>query len=375
MTDSPDLTTENKPVTGLLLLWSLVPLSIALIAALPGLGSAPWWSAGGAGLLAGVAVFWLVICLHRSQQQWRQAESQTEAQVQAREALTTLLLDILPVWQHHADLVKNQTEQAVLQLTSSFSSVLQEFDLAGISGNQHQAGLATDSSGSIGLLALCERELKPVVLSLTNVIEGKDALLTDLRSLAHETLDLQTMATEVRNIAAQTNLLALNAAIEAARAGESGRGFAVVAAEVRKLSQRSADTGKRISVRVEQIRGIMTATLNSAEQSTLHDKEAVSLSGELVAHVLSHVSKLGTAADEMHRHGIVVRREVEQQLMALQFQDRVSQLLDGLLDNMDHMGHTLAHSDLDELPSSDAWIHTLNQGANMDDQHYRHPLR
>ncbi len=373
MNEPKELNQKRMPAPGRLLLWSLVPLSIALVSALPAWGVEPWLSSVGSGLLASIAIFWLVLRQYSSQRQGEESRRQSEAHADARQALTALLSDIFPVWQQHTDLVKAQTEQAVLQLTSSFSSVLEEFDLAGIGGNMTQTELAGDSSTSIGLLGLCERELKPVVLSLTNVIEGKDALLGDLRSLAKETLELQTMAAEVRSIAAQTNLLALNAAIEAARAGESGRGFAVVAAEVRKLSLRSAETGKQIGVRVDQIRAIMNTTLKSAEQSMVHDKEAVSLSSELVEHVLSHVRQLATSADEMQLHGLVVRREVEKQLMALQFQDRISQLLDGILGNIELMRLTLTQADADALPSTEDWIHALNENANMADQHYRHP--
>jgi methyl-accepting chemotaxis protein len=261
----------------------------------------------------------------------------------------------------------------VVQLTSSFAKVLQQFDLAGIGGAS--ADERAQASNTISLLDLCERELQPVVLSLTNVIEGKDALLVNIRNLAKETLELQAMAAEVGSIAAQTNLLALNAAIEAARAGESGRGFAVVASEVRKLSQRSAETGTRIGQRVGQIAGIMNSTMAGAEVATVEDKRAVSLSGDLVEHVLGHVRKLGAAAESMHSHGMVVRKEVETLLMAMQFQDRVSQILSGVDNNMVLMQNTLTQVDTQALPNSDDWLDALNQSSNMVDQLYQRTKR
>lgn len=282
-----------------------------------------------------------------------------------------LLQEVLPAWQQQVDLVKQQTEAAVLQLTTSFARVLEQFDMAGIGGSRDPQ---QNADRTITLLALCERELKPVVSSLTSMIEGKDALLQNITSLTQETAELRSMAADVGHIAAQTNLLALNAAIEAARAGEAGRGFAVVAQEVRMLSQRSADTGKHIGERVAQIVSIMDATMASAQQAHVQDTQAVKLSGELVEHVLGHVRKLGDAADSMHEHGLVVRGEVEQLLMAMQFQDRVSQIIDGARNDMQTMRETLHESETQGVPAAQDWIDAFNSRAQMEDQIYRgHP--
>lgn len=241
----------------------------------------------------------------------------------------------LPEWQQHVREVAEQTEQAVLQLTTSLSSLLDRLDIAGIQAHVAAPGAVQDAG--ISLLALCERELQPVVSSLSDVIEGKDTMLTNIRNLADQTQELRRMAADVGSIAAQTNLLAINAAIEAARAGDAGKGFAVVAAEVRKLSQRSAETGKRIDERVGHITHIMDNTVQAAESATEQDKHVVSVSGRIVDDVLGHVRVLGQSADRMHEQGLHIRTEVEKLLMAMQFQDRVAQTLSTITEEMQHL--------------------------------------
>ncbi|MDH5709981.1 MAG: methyl-accepting chemotaxis protein, partial [Hylemonella sp.] len=203
-------------------------------------------------------------------------EGEVGGQGDPGQALKDLLEEVLPLWQRHISEVKSQSEAAVVQLTTSFSEVLQEFDAAGIG-----VGDSAASSGTITLLALSERQLQPVVASLSTVIQDRDEMFSRISALAARTKELRSMAGDVGSIAAQTNLLSLNAAIEAARAGEAGRGFAVVAAEVRKLAQRSSEVGKQINERVAHIESVMAETLNAAELASTKDSETVAMSGQI----------------------------------------------------------------------------------------------
>ena len=345
-----------------------VALLSLVLAGLPWWMSAPglqWLTLPALGLLVGGTVAWLA-----SHQAVGAPSAEAGAAVLSQEnaELRTLLREVLPAWLHHVESVRHQTEAAVVQLTTSFASVLQQFDLAGVGSSAH----SQSAESTAELLELCERELHPVVSSLKDLVDGKDAMASNIQKLAQETDALRGMAGEVTHIAAQTNLLALNAAIEAARAGPSGRGFAIVAAEVRKLSQRSAETGKKMALRVEQISAIMGSTSQSVQEANEHDKQAIALSSNLVEDVLMHVRKLGDSTDSLRQHGLVVRAEVENLLMAMQFQDRTSQILNAVMGDMNRLLEQMRQGHRQNLPSADEWMLALSQTYAMEDQHKAH---
>lgn len=355
---------------------SPAPVAIPLLlAALGLLGSfLPWWANGewvvwAAPLLQCVLVV-LALVLY-----WRHARSSPavhDAQAGAPAAfaaLGPLLGQVLPQWRHQVQLVGQQTETAGVQLTTSFSRVLEQFDAAGI--GSAVVGRSAQSSNSISLLTLCERELQPVVGSLSSVIASKDAMMESIRTLAVETRTLHELADAVGAIAWQTNLLAVNAAIEAARAGEAGRGFAIVAQEVRQLSQRSAQTGKLIGSGVDRVVSMMEQTLASAEHAHGQDKHTVEVSGHIVADVLKHVRALGESADAMEMHGRNIRQEVEQLMLAMQFQDRVAQIMQCVDTDMEKLRQALERLGQEELPAIEAWLANLRRTYTMAEQNLR----
>lgn len=269
-------------------------------------------------------------------------------------SLMNLLVGIIPVWKQQTSLVKLQTEDAGLQVVENFTSMISEFDKAGFGGVSGESESSREDT-TISLLTLCEHELAPVLEWLQQIVQSKDSLLVSVGDLINQTKDLTAMATQVSSIAAQTNLLAINAAIESARAGPAGRGFAVVAAEVRKLSLLSADTGKHIADRVKEINAITKLTLSDAAKAAEADKKVIALTGKVVSDVLSHVRTLGVSVETMRVHGAVIRQDVEEMMVALQYQDRVSQILEVLEMDLSRLEAILAEHE-SEMPTPEHWM-------------------
>jgi methyl-accepting chemotaxis protein len=192
------------------------------------------------------------------------------------------------------------------------------------------------------------RELNAVLDSLRQAMASNGLMREEVQNLHHFVDELRQMAAEVANIAAQTNLLAINAAIEAAHAGETGRGFSVLAQEVRKLSAMSGETGKRMADKVALVAEAIANARRSAETSAT--REAASITGceASITGVLDGfrgvTEALSESADVLKRESLGIQAEVGEALVQLQFQDRVSQVMTHVRQNMAMLPEQLAQS-------------------------------
>lgn len=291
--------------------------------------------------------------------------------------LDRLCKEVLPVWSGQIELARLHTEESVTELVSRFADIAQRLDAA-LASSQDK------TSGSLAqVLGDSQTELDSIVGSLRSALSIKDSMIGEVASLSQFTEALRTMAQNVGDIARQTNLLALNAAIEAARAGEAGRGFAVVADEVRKLSTLSGETGRKIGETIETVNRAITSTQEIANQYSRHDEDMVATAEQVIARVIARFrtasTDLAESSTTLRTESLIIGEEIAEVLVALQFQDRVSQILGQILGDLDKLKQHLEEGP--EVASADGrpcavdagvWLEELSRTYTTAQQHAVH---
>lgn len=251
---------------------------------------------------------------------------------QGIEGLDSLCKRVLPIWANQVEMARVHTEESITDLAQRFDMLTKRLDAA-VLASQNSIGSDDDpnSGGIVELLNNSQLELSTITKALGASLEEKRKLLISIEELSQFTEQLAKMASEVSNIAAQTNLLALNAAIQSARAGEAGRGFSVVADEVRKLSRSSGDVGKKITRTIESVSEAIDHTLTISHKFARQDAETLGNAEHIIDSVLMHFSRaaagLSDSEQQLRTENKAINHEISEVCVALQFQDRVSQIL------------------------------------------------
>ena len=258
----------------------------------------------------------------------------------AYEALAQLYLRAAPIWAEQIDHTVAESTRAITDMSEKFVEISQSLQTTiQMTGVDPADGEAFNSRSKIKETAdEIQEELKEVVVALKDIVALKSASLAKIVELDSYTSELTKMAESVQQVADQTNLLALNAAIESARAGEAGRGFAVVADEVRKLAKQSGETGEEIKEKVSNISNSVSEVLKEATDASKKEEELIKTSDHVIHEVIEQhkfttysLSEADTLMINMSRH---VRDEISAIIIDMQFQDRVSQILSHVSDNL-----------------------------------------
>ncbi|WP_241766115.1 methyl-accepting chemotaxis protein [Ectopseudomonas composti] len=323
-------------------------------------------------VLAAVLAYWQ---LRRSTDRTASGTIETiEPITEVDDALDRVCACTLPIWSQQIETARTHTEDAISALSNRFAHLSGRIQNSLGSSQGREAG-----NRLVALLTASQHDLDQIIIALREALASKESLLQEVTRLSGFTEQLREMAQGVADIAKQTNLLALNAAIEAARAGESGRGFAVVADEVRKLSALSGETGQRIGETVETVNNAINKTLDISREYSRADALTLDKASSVIKSVITsfHQSAGGIVShnDMMRSQSEVVAQEIAEVLVALQFQDRISQMLGHVRNDLEKLHQHIEERDQqrqrgETIPTLDAdrWLSELAQTYTMPEQ-------
>jgi len=308
----------------------------------------------------------------------QQVPASPSACSQSITGLDDLCKEVLPIWSRQIEMARGHTEDSITALADRFAAISQRIDTT-VSMSQGSAG----ASGLTELLGASQSELKEIIETLRTALASRDALLQRATAMSSMTDDLKKMAKDVADIAKQTNLLALNAAIEAARAGEAGRGFAVVADEVRKLSTSSGNTGNKITATVDTVNAAIAETVDASRDYAAQDEELVRKAdqriGGIVERIRATANGMADSTESLRDESRAIGAEIADVLVALQFQDRVSQALGHVRNDMGKLEQHIVEeqsrlSSGESVQAIDAgtWLDELSRTYTMPEQHAIH---
>jgi methyl-accepting chemotaxis protein len=279
---------------------------------------------------------------------------------------------VVPVWRRSLDAARDHSEQSMSALLESFSNISGQLDQAIDAG----AGANVEPGAMDELILKHQPELDTLLGSTRLAVQLKDDMLERVIGLSQSLADMVVLTREVQSIGRATHLLALNASVEAARAGAAGGGFAVVADEVRHLAGQSRQAGLRLAKHMGAMQDSINALrLHVRRHDTDEDEltlQATQQARAVLAALLGSLSEVYRSSRTLRDTSQQVRGDLEKIFMGLQSQDRLSQMLTALGQDMERFV-AWARGTPDAAAATPAqWLERLEASYPMEEMRSAH---
>ncbi len=182
------------------------------------------------------------------------------------------------------------------------------------------------------MLEAPSRHLQQTATDLQDFVLAVSSGFGGMETRARETLQIAQRGLN----SDEARIVRLNGRLEAARAGVHGAAFNVIANETKNLGVCASETSYSIRKQVQQLDASLKAASRELQACIMMDAETAHKSHELVTRLLDQFSIMHHGmADSLHRTEHLIEslsRDIGRSVIALQFQERVHQRLDHVVE-------------------------------------------
>jgi len=311
-----------------------------------------WWQGALAGVVIGVLGVWVSIRL--MQQQLADAVPAAQGSAASYAALSALVQDVLPAWRSNVQLARSQTQEAIDKLTLRFVGIHRRLSealhLAEDGGNRDVPQVIQHASVQLGGIAL----------ALEQVLSTRNALLHKIEMLSQHNEEIRQLAQEVERLAGVGGTADLFAEQQSWS----------------ELAARSAQAGRHIFEKTKAIQSQIQVALTSASQLDADAGRMIVDSRLVIDAVIADFRlsalELSGTVDQLEGENREVDDEVCDILVNLQFQDRISQILDHVQLDMSKLGQMIGQAGPVSIPASATWLAELEKTYTTQEQRQVH---
>lgn len=283
--------------------------------------------------------------------------------------------EIVPVWQRQIEAARSGADHNVASLLESFSGLSD--GLASAAGLAEQGKPVEIGVGAVDdLIDRNGTTLDELIAPMQQLRHLRHDMLAQLGELGGMLQRLDRLAKEVRTIGRHGGVVALNASIEANRAGQAQDGFGVVAREVRAMANRAGAAGDGLVSELDAAARRLTELRRACELADRGDDElqieARVRARRVVSALLGEIHTALSAGGELRELSLGLRDELDRVLQGFQFQDKLSQMLDSVRNDMVRFGNWLESGNGATHADVAGWLETLERSYTMEDQRTQH---
>lgn len=255
----------------------------------------------------------------------------------------------LALYLPHLDRMSRQLKQTSAQIESSVLGICESFqgiaDRARSAVSRTSDFLSNDGSGNSrrasfeGLIEKCSSTLVKILNTTEESGEVSRRAIERIQQMDKASHAISAALGKLEQIARENKMLAMNARIEAAHAGELGAGFAVVAVEVVTQTERAQAVTAQVNGLIANLRSLAGSTVDDLQKMNERDFKRLQQSRDEVNASLHDMQAAHSEMKEMltgaTQEGELLANDIGAAVRGLQFQDRTSQQMAHVFDDLD----------------------------------------
>ena len=303
------------------------------------------------------------------------------AQKSRCDTITEEVAACLPAFSVIADQLKQSiaiVEDATVRVGNDFGGIV---ECAQQVINQSTGAIDGDPDTSVAeLVAECRKTLDTLLGRIDGDSQRSLHVATQIAGLADAFKSIQRCLSDIDDMADYARVVAMNGRIEAARSGAGeNAAFGVVAMETTELAKIAKSTAESIHGIVANLQTTLHETAETLRGQAEHDLQASNATRSNIIHTLNRLEAMNHQLHETLQSntelGNQLASDISRCVMAMQFQDSVSQQVEHLVCTLTEISEALEpHVSMIAPPqdNDNPWLKKLVSRYTMDSERQLH---